>query len=43
MYIVFDSEIPILKVLPTDDMLSVVQKGINTEIIITALFVVAKD
>lgn len=43
MRIVFDSEVLILKVLSTDNMLSVVQKGINTEIIIAALFVVAKD
>lgn len=39
----FDSEVPILKVLPTDNLLSVVQKDIDTEVIITALFVVTKD
>lgn len=43
MHIIFDTEVPTLKVLPTDNMLSVVQKDIDTEIIIAALFGVARD
>lgn len=43
MHIILDSEIPIIKVLPPDNVLSVVQKNFDTEKIIAALFVVAKD